>query len=47
VEVLLEEVEGGTRLTLTHSDMPEDQIESYRQGWEEFYFLPMQKHFKK
>ncbi|MGZ9234586.1 MAG: SRPBCC domain-containing protein [Anaerolineales bacterium] len=47
LEILLEEVERGTRLTLTHSDMPEDQIESYRQGWEEFYFLPMQKHFKR
>ena len=47
LEILLEEVTGGTRLTLTHSDMPEDQIESYRQGWEEFYFLPMKKHFKK
>jgi activator of HSP90 ATPase len=47
LEVVLEEVEGGTRLTLTHSDMPEDQIESYRQGWEEFYFLPMKKHFKR
>jgi activator of HSP90 ATPase len=46
LEILLEGVEGGTQLTLTHRDMPEDQIESYRQGWEEFYFVPMKKHFK-
>ena len=30
VEVLLEEVVGGTKLTLTHTNMPEDQVESYR-----------------
>jgi activator of HSP90 ATPase len=47
LEILLEEVERGTRLTLIHSDMPEDQIESYRRGWEEFYFLPMKKYFKR
>jgi activator of HSP90 ATPase len=46
VEVLLEEVPGGTRVTLTHSLMPEDQVESYRQGWEDFYFKPMKNHFK-
>jgi activator of HSP90 ATPase len=33
LEVLLEEVVDGTRITLTHRDMPEDQVDSYRQGW--------------
>lgn len=47
VEILLEEVRGGTKVTLTHSDMPEDQVESYRQGWEDFYFKPMQQYFGK
>lgn len=47
LEVLLEEVAGGTRVTLTHKDMPEDQVASYRQGWEDFYFKPMKKYFKK
>ena len=46
LEVLLEEVEGGTKITLIHSDMPEDQIDSYRQGWEDFYFKPMKQYFK-
>jgi len=45
VEILLEEVDAGTKVTLTHSDMPEDQIESYRQGWEDFYFKPMREYF--
>lgn len=45
VEILLEEAEGGTKLTLTHSLMPEDQVDDYRQGWEDFYFKPMKQHF--
>jgi activator of HSP90 ATPase len=47
VEILLEETRGGTKLTLTHSDMPDDQIDSYRQGWEDFYFKPMREYFRK
>jgi activator of HSP90 ATPase len=47
VEILLEEVPGGTKVTLTHSDMPEDQVDSYRQGWDDFYFKPMKSYFRK
>jgi len=45
VEILLEEVDSGTKVTLTHSNMPEGQIESYRQGWDDFYFKPMKEYF--
>ncbi|HLO31002.1 MAG TPA: SRPBCC domain-containing protein [Anaerolineales bacterium] len=45
LEVLLEEVEEGTKVTFNHSDMPEDQVESYRQGWDDFYFKPMKEYF--
>ncbi len=47
VEIILEEVNGATKLTLAHSKMPEDQVEDYRQGWEDFYFKPMREHFGK
>ena len=47
IEILLEEVPGGTKVTLSHSDLPEDQIESYRQGWEDFYFKPMKYFFSR
>jgi len=47
VEILLEEIAGGTKVILTHSDMPEDQVDSYRQGWEDFYFKPMKEYFQK
>ena len=45
VEVNLDEVFGGTRITITHSNMPADQVDSYRQGWEDFYFKPMKEYF--
>ena len=45
VDILFEEVKDGTKLTLVHSDMPEEQVESYRQGWEDFYFKPMKEYF--
>jgi activator of HSP90 ATPase len=35
----------GTRLTLQHTDIPEGQDESYRQGWLDYYFEPMQRYF--
>lgn len=47
LEILFEEVEGGTKVTLTHSGMPEDQVDSYQQGWEDFYFKPMREYFRK
>ena len=47
LEVELVEVKGGTKVTLTHSDMPKDQLESYRQGWKDFYFKPMKEYFGK
>lgn len=47
LEVLFEEATEGTKVTLIHSDMPEDQIDSYRQGWEDFYFKPMKEYFSK
>jgi activator of HSP90 ATPase len=47
VEILLEEVEAGTKITFTHSNMPEDQTESYRQGWHDFYYQPMKAYFGK
>jgi activator of HSP90 ATPase len=34
-----------TTLTLKHSNIPEDQAENYKQGWEDFYFKPMKEYF--
>jgi activator of HSP90 ATPase len=47
IEIRLAPTKTGTRLTLTHSGIPEGQAASYRSGWEEWYFSPMRAYFKK
>jgi uncharacterized protein YndB with AHSA1/START domain len=43
--VTLDEVPEGTRLTLTHTNIPEGQASGYEQGWMDYYFTPMQEYF--
>lgn len=45
LEILFEEAAQGTKVTLIHSNIPSDQVDSYRQGWEDFYFKPMKEYF--
>lgn len=45
LEVLLEAVEGGTKITINHSNIPVGQGKEYEQGWQDFYFLPMQDYY--
>ena len=45
VEILLEPDPNGTKITLNHTDIPDGQGESYKGGWEDFYFTPMCVHF--
>ncbi len=47
VEILLEEVMDGTKITLTHTEIPDGQGEGYKQGWEDFYFTPMRSYFSR
>lgn len=44
IEILLEETNGGTELTLNHTQVPEDG-EHYIKGWEDHYFGPMREYF--
>ena len=37
----LKPIEGGARLTFTHTGVPDDQYESIKQGWIEHYWTPM------
>jgi activator of HSP90 ATPase len=46
VEILLSEEQGKTKLTLNHSNLPEGQADSYKKGWDDFYFKPMKEYFK-
>lgn len=45
VQVLLEEEGGKTKVTLTHTNIPVGQRDSYKQGWHDFYFKPMKEYF--
>jgi activator of HSP90 ATPase len=45
LEIILDEEEGGTLLTLNHTDIPFGQSEQYKKGWEEYYFEPMLGYF--
>ena len=44
LEILLDPVGDGTRVTIRHSALPAHGMQ-YRQGWIDAYFLPMKKYF--
>jgi len=44
IEVLLNEVDGKTELTLIHTNLSESG-EHYKIGWQDHYFEPMGKYF--
>ncbi|MDR3576631.1 MAG: SRPBCC domain-containing protein [Anaerolineaceae bacterium] len=46
LDVSFEAAGSGTKLTLIHTDIPDGQSEQYRQGWEDYYFEPMNDYFK-
>lgn len=45
IEITLNETNGETELTLTHSNVPESG-DHYIKGWEEHYFTPMKNYFE-
>jgi uncharacterized protein YndB with AHSA1/START domain len=45
LEILLDGEQGGTRVTLIHSEIPDGQGDDYCRGWDEHYFRPMQAYF--
>jgi len=45
IEVLLEAVDGGTRLTLHHRHVPDGQTDYEHGGWQDNYFEPMRDYF--
>ncbi|MCH7586787.1 MAG: SRPBCC domain-containing protein [Chloroflexi bacterium] len=45
LDILFEEVAEGTKITLKHSQIPEGQGESYREGWDDNYFKPLEQYF--
>lgn len=44
IEVTFAAADGGTRVTIAHTGIPDGQ-EQYREGWREYYFEPMKLYF--
>ena len=47
LEVLIEPTQNGSRLTLRHTEIPDGQKQMYAEGWQDYYFTPMQVYFSK
>lgn len=47
LEVTLKAAKGGTELRMVHSKVPAEQADSYRQGWIDYYWTPLQEYFSK
>ena len=43
----LEPTKTGTRLTLSHSGVPDGQTGYEKAGWRDFYFSPMKAYFER
>ena len=44
LEILFDAEEGGTRVTIRHSELPDHGMQ-YEQGWIDAYFIPMKDYF--
>ena len=45
IEVMFEPVDGGTRVTIHHTHVPDGHTGYQDGGWENNYFVPMKRHF--
>lgn len=45
LEIFFEGAEGGTRITIRHTEIPEHGMQ-YQQGWVDAYFTPMKDYFR-
>jgi activator of HSP90 ATPase len=46
LEIVLEPSNGGTIVTINHREIPQGQGDSYKVGWTDHYFVPMDAHFR-
>ena len=45
LHITLATARGGTALRMVHSNVPASQADSYRQGWIDYYWTPLQEYF--
>jgi activator of HSP90 ATPase len=47
LELTFTKVRGGTEILIVHSGVPTEQADDIAEGWNEFYWEPLKKYFKK
>lgn len=47
LELTFTKVRGGTEILIVHSGVPTEQADDVAEGWNEFYWEPLEKYFKK
>jgi uncharacterized protein YndB with AHSA1/START domain len=47
LEIVLEPVKAGTKVTIHHTHIPNGQGKMYKEGWHEHYFEPMKVYFQR
>src|SRR5262245_14426406 len=45
VEITFTRVKGGTQVRLAQTNVPAEQVDSYRQGWVDYYWKPLKAYF--
>ncbi len=45
-ELTLREIKGGTEVLMVHQDVPAEQMEELKEGWNDFYWTPLKNYFK-
>ena len=46
LELTLKKIKNGTKITMIHSNVPEEQAAELAEGWNEFYWAPLKDYFK-
>ena len=47
LEIILEPMDSGCKVTINHSGLPDGRKDEFVQGWEDYYFAPMRGYFTK
>lgn len=47
LEILFQPVEVGCQVILNHTGLPDGRGDEFEQGWEDYYFAPMQGYFQR
>lgn len=45
LEIIIDKLDCGSKLTLIHSNLPAGRGAEFKQGWEDYYFTPMKAYF--